>query len=100
MNLPVLDSAAGAVPLDHFNKTDLKSSDTVSHVSNKTTSSILEIRTEEVAKTAGLDARLNKMKELYALEDEQMKVREQERILARKRDLILIEAELAETQTK
>ena len=81
----IFDLAGGAVALDNFNKTDLKPSDSVSQVSNKNKSSILERRTKEAAKAAGLAARINKMKELYALEDDHMKVREQERILVKKR---------------
>ena len=85
----------------HYNQEDLEPSDSISQVSStRSRNSIVEQRATELAKSAGLTAKLRKMKELYDLEDEVAKMKEAERSLVRKREVILLEAEIMESEAK
>ena len=63
---------------------DVRPSDSVSELSVRSRNSLIEQRATELAKSAGLTAKLRKMKELYDLEEELAKMREAERSLIRR----------------
>ena len=74
----------------------LEPSDSVSQTSFEFCNSI----TLKMARSAGLTAKIKRLKEIHSSEDEQIRIREAERIIAWKREIVLIHSEIEDDEIK